>query len=389
MKPSELETHLAVFRENTVDLVSEPDLSEKLKAGKPLRIKQGFDPSAPDLHLGHTVPIQKLRSLQDLGHTIIFLVGDFTARIGDPTGKSKTRPALSDDQVEANAKTYADQVASLLDVERAEVRYNSEWMDPMSPADFVRLLSQHTVARMLERDDFEKRYKSGTPISIHEFLYPLVQAYDSVALEADVELGGTDQLFNMLLGREIQRAYGQAPQVVLTTPLLEGTDGVEKMSKSLGNSVSIRDAPEDMYGKVMSIPDSILPRWQALLGAGDSSIENPRDSKARLARDLVERFHDAASGQAAEAHFDRVFRKKQAPDDVPEIKMGDSAPKLIEAIQVAGFASSRGEARRLIKQGGVKLADQRIEDPEAVLSPGSYLLQVGKRRFARVSVPGS
>ena len=389
MNANELDRNLEAFRENTRDLVSEDDLREKLKRGKPLRIKQGFDPSAPDLHLGHTVPIQKLHTLQELGHTIIFLVGDFTARIGDPTGKSKTRPALSDDQVRENAKTYADQVGHLLDIKRAEVRYNSEWMAEMKPADFVRLMSQHTVARMLERDDFEKRYKSGTPIAIHEFLYPLVQAYDSVALQADVEVGGTDQLFNMLLGREIQRAYGQSSQVVLTTPLLEGTDGVEKMSKSLGNAIGIRDAPEDMYGRVMSIPDALLPRWMELLGAGDPGIESPRDAKAALARDLVARFHDAAAARGAEEHFDQVFRKKQAPDEVPEVRVGGEAPKVIEAMQAAGFAGSRGEARRLIKQGGVKLDEVRLEDPEAVLETGTYLIQVGKRRFARLLVGGA
>ena len=386
MNVSELESHLEAFCENAVDLVSEEDLRAKLKLGKPLRIKQGFDPSAPDLHLGHSVPLQKLQKLQELGHTIIFLVGDFTARIGDPTGKSKTRPALNDEQIDANARTYAEQVGSLLDITRAEVRYNSEWMNQMSPADFVRLLSQYTVARMLERDDFEKRYKSGTPISIHEFLYPLVQAYDSVALQADVELGGTDQLFNMLLGRDIQRAHGQPSQVVLTTPLLVGTDGVEKMSKSLGNAIGIRDAAEEMYGKVMSIPDAMLPSWMGLLSAGDSSIEKPRDAKAALARDLVARFRDSESAQAAEAHFDRVFRKKQAPDELSEVEVSGEFPKLIDAIQSAGFASSRSEARRLIKQGGVKLDEIRIEDPEQLLAAGSYVLQVGKRRFARLAV---
>ena len=386
MNVSELESHLEAFCENAVDLVSEEDLRAKLKLGKPLRIKQGFDPSAPDLHLGHSVPLRKLQKLQELGHTIIFLVGDFTARIGDPTGKSKTRPALNDEQIDANARTYAEQVGSLLDITRAEVRYNSEWMNQMSPADFVRLLSQYTVARMLERDDFEKRYKSGTPISIHEFLYPLVQAYDSVALQADVELGGTDQLFNMLLGRDIQRAHGQPSQVVLTTPLLVGTDGVEKMSKSLGNAIGIRDAAEEMYGKVMSIPDAMLPSWMGLLSAGDSSIEKPRDAKAALARDLVARFRDSESAQAAEAHFDRVFRKKQAPDELSEVEVSGEFPKLIDAIQSAGFASSRSEARRLIKQGGVKLDEIRIEDPEQLLAAGSYVLQVGKRRFARLAV---
>ena len=310
--------------------------------------------------------------------------------IGDSTGRSKTRPSLSREEIEANARTYAEQVDAILDVERTEVRYNSEWMGAMTPADFIRLASHHTVARMLERDDFEQRYRGGVAISIHEFLYPLVQAYDSVALEADVELGGSDQLFNMLLGREIQRAYGQEPQVVLTVPLLEGTDGVAKMSKSVGNAVGIRDAAPDMYGKVMSIPDSILPRWCQLLG-GPEEGDNPRDRKAALARELVARFHGAAAAAEAESHFDRVFRKKEAPEDVPEIEVSRQSgadPLLIDAIQQAGFAKSRSEARRLIQQGGVRLEGGRVEETEARIPAGLYLLQVGKRRFARLRVPG-
>jgi tyrosyl-tRNA synthetase len=384
----EVERQLRVFRDYAVDLVSEGDLRAKLERGAPLRIKQGFDPSAPDLHLGHTVPLDMLRRLQELGHHIIFLVGDFTAMIGDPTGRSKTRPALTREQVAENARTYTDQVATILDVARTEVRFNSEWMDRMTPADFIRLASHHTVARMLERNDFERRYKGGTPISIHEFLYPLVQAYDSVALEADVELGGTDQLFNMLLGREIQRAYDQVPQVVMTGPLLEGTDGVEKMSKSLGNAVGIQEAPEEMYGKVMSIPDSILPRWLSLLRVTVES-EQPRDAKAALGRALVARFHDAASATAAEEHFDRVFRRKEAPDELPLTEIprdsgGD--PLIVEVIQRLGFAASRGEGRRLIKQGGVRVDEERVADAEQRLGSGEHLIQVGKRRFARVAI---
>ena len=275
---SAVDEQIEAFAADAIDLVSREDLAKKLERGTPLRIKQGFDPSAPDLHLGHTVPIEKLRSLQELGHTIIFLVGDFTATIGDPTGRSKTRPALSRDDVARNARSYTDQVGQLLDADRAEVRFNSEWMDQMAPQDMIKLASHHTVARMLERDDFEKRYREHTPISIHEFLYPLVQAYDSVALEADVELGGSDQLFNMLLGREIQRAYGQEPQVVLTMPLLEGTDGVEKMSKSLDNAIGIREPAAEMYGKVMSIPDSILPRWIRLLRGESAFAQNACDA---------------------------------------------------------------------------------------------------------------
>ena len=385
---SAIDEQLEVFGADTIDLVSRDDLVKKLGRGVPLRVKQGFDPSAPDLHVGHTVPIEKLRALQELGHTIIFLIGDFTAMIGDPTGRSKTRPALSREEVEHNARTYTDQVGKLLDVERAEVRFNSEWMGGMAPQDMIKLASHQTVARMLERDDFEKRYREHTPISIHEFLYPLVQAYDSVALEADVEIGGSDQLFNMLLGREIQRAYGQEPQIVLTLPLLEGTDGVEKMSKSLGNAIGIREPAEEMYGKVMSIPDAILPRWIELL-RGESRVDDARAAKAALARQLVARFHDEQAAAAAEAHFDRVFRQKRAPEDLAEVEIPrDSGvdPLLVEVIQRLEFASSRSAGRRLIRQGGVRLDEQRVADPEARVGVGPHLLQVGKRRFARIRV---
>jgi tyrosyl-tRNA synthetase len=386
-KPS-VDQQIETFRTHTVDLVNEEDLRKKLGEGRPLRIKQGFDPSAPDLHVGHTVGLTKLREFQELGHTIIFLVGDFTAMIGDPTGRSKTRPALTREEIEENARTYTDQVSSVLDMDRAEVRFNSEWMDQLSPADFIRLTSLLTVARMLERDDFEGRYKSGTPISIHEFLYPLVQAYDSVALRADVEMGGTDQYFNMLLGREIQRHYGQAPQVVVSVPLLEGTDGVEKMSKSMGNAIGVRDPGPDMYGKVMSIPDEILGRWLSVLRV-EADVSDPRAAKGTLARSLVERFHGAEAAGEAEAHFDRVFRRKEAPEDLPEVEIcRDSAtdPMLIEVVQQAGFAKSRSDARRLIAQGGVRIDEERIEALDARVSLGEHLLQVGKRRFARVRV---
>jgi tyrosyl-tRNA synthetase len=386
-KPS-VDQQIETFRTHTVDLVNEEDLRKKLGEGRPLRIKQGFDPSAPDLHVGHTVGLTKLREFQELGHTIIFLVGDFTAMIGDPTGRSKTRPALTREEIEENARTYTDQVSSVLDMDRAEVRFNSEWMDQLSPADFIRLTSLLTVARMLERDDFEGRYKSGTPISIHEFLYPLVQAYDSVALRADVEMGGTDQYFNMLLGREIQRHYGQAPQVVVSVPLLEGTDGVEKMSKSMGNAIGVRDPGPDMYGKVMSIPDEILGRWLSVLRV-EADVSDPRAAKGTLARSLVERFHGAEAAGEAEAHFDRVFRRKQAPEDLPEVEIcRDSAtdPMLIEVVQQAGFAKSRSDARRLIAQGGVRIDEARIEALDARVSLGEHLLQVGKRRFARIRV---
>jgi tyrosyl-tRNA synthetase len=391
---------LAVFRSGAEQLVSEEELLAKLARGRPLRIKYGCDPSAPDLHLGHAVPLHKLRQLQELGHTIIFLVGDFTALIGDPTGRSKTRPPLSREQVRANASTYTEQVGALLDSSRAEIRFNSEWMDRMSPAEFVRLASHQPVARMLERDDFRKRFQSGTSISIHEFLYPLVQAYDSVVLEADVEFGGSDQTFNFLLGREIQRAYGQEPQVVLTMPLLEGLDGAAKMSKSLGNAIAIRDAPEEMYGKVMSISDALLPRWVQLLALPEWGLGgrvealargdgNPRDLKAALARRLVERFHGPDAGAAAEAHFDRVFRQHRAPADLEVLEIAALEPRgcdIVSLLVAAGLATSRGDARRLVQQGGVRLDEKRVREPDHWAACGEHVLQAGKRRFVRVRI---
>jgi tyrosyl-tRNA synthetase len=381
------------FRARSVDLVAEAELAARLKKGAPLRIKYGCDPSAPDLHLGHTVPLDKLRELQELGHTIIFLIGDFTAMIGDPTGRNKTRAPLTRESVKQNAETYTQQVSALLDTSRIEIRFNSEWMDAMSPAEFIRLASHQPVARMLERDDFKRRFQGGVSIAIHEFLYPLVQAYDSVALRADVELGGTDQLFNLLLGREIQRAYGQEAQIVMTMPLLEGVDGSEKMSKSLGNSIGIRDAAEDMYGKTMSIPDALLPRWIALLGRPEWGLAqapaNPRDQKAALAARLVERFHGPAAAKEAEAHFDRVFRQHRAPEDVPSRDLAATEARglrLVDALVAVGFATSRSDARRLVGQGGVRVGEQRANDLEAWLPPGEHLLQAGKRRFVRARV---
>lgn len=394
-------TQLRTFRDGAVTLVSEEELVRKLGQSRPLRVKYGCDPSAPDLHLGHTVPLLKLRELQEMGHTIVFLIGDFTAMIGDPTGRSKTRPPLSREAIAENAKTYTEQVSSILDAKRAEIRFNSEWMDRMSAADLVRLASHQPVARMLERDDFKRRLRTGTSIAIHEFLYPLVQAYDSVALEADIEVGGTDQTFNLLLGREIQRSYGQEPQVVLTLPLLEGTDGEEKMSKSLGNSIGIREAPEEMYGKVMSIPDELLPRWvrllaseewglQSRIAAMDCDCENPRDIKAALAKGLVERFHGKQASLHAEAHFDRVFRHHCVPEEVDEVEIaleeGEARAGLLRILVRAGMASSGGEGRRLISQGGIRLDGERVRDTGLALVPGTYLLQAGKRRFSRVRI---
>ncbi|NRA01892.1 MAG: tyrosine--tRNA ligase [Myxococcales bacterium] len=391
------EEQTRVFAERTVDLVSESDLRAKLRLGRPLRIKLGCDPSAPDLHLGHLVPLDQLRRYQDLGHVIVFLVGDFTARIGDPSGRRKTRPALTREQVEENAETYREQVGEVLDRERIELRFNSEWMDQMQAADLIRLASHQPVARMLERDDFERRYREGNSIGMHEFLYPLVQAYDSVALHADVEVGGTDQLFNLLLGREIQRAYGQDPQVALTFPLLVGTDGREKMSKSLGNAVGIREAPAEMYGQVMSIPDEALPQWIDLLmsdsGTRISQLKSesisPRDQKAALAYHLVARFQGEPAASEAEAHFDRVFRQHQPPAELPEVEIASNhaeGPRLVDLLVEAGFAPSRSEAKRLVVQGGVQLDAIRAGDPQARVEAGSHLVQVGRRRFTRVRV---
>jgi tyrosyl-tRNA synthetase len=402
----EVERQLEVMRDGAVDFYGEEELREHLghalRKGQPLRVKFGMDPSAPDIHVGHTVVLQKLRRFQDLGHTPIFLVGDFTARIGDPSGKKKTRPALSAEDVEANAATYVEQAGLILDVERLEVRFNSEWMDGLSPADFVRLCSHYTVARLLERDDFAKRYASGEPIAVHEFLYPFAQAFDSVALRADVELGGTDQTFNLLMAREIQRDYGQRPQAVITHPLLVGTDGVEKMSKSLGNAIGITDPPEDMYGKVMSISDVLMLEYFDRLGAGGDweALRGEREALGRgegdplafqqaLARRLVEQFHGSEAARRAAEHFRRVVQRKEFPDHIPErsFPVGKDGRKgLLELLEALEFASSRGEGRRLIQQKAVQIDGQLARDPALYLAPGTYLIRVGKRRFARVTV---
>jgi tyrosyl-tRNA synthetase len=378
-----------------------PRLEKALAGGRPLRVKLGMDPSAPDLHLGHTVTLEKLRVFQELGHTPIFLIGDFTARIGDPTGKKKTRPALDEAEVRRNAETYVAQVSQVLDVERAEIRFNGEWMDRMSPADLVRLCSHYTVARMLERDDFQKRYAAGEAIAVHEFLYPLVQAYDSVALESDVELGGTDQTFNLLVGREIQRAYGQPPQAVITHPLLVGTDGSEKMSKSVGNTIGITDAPEEIYGRTMSISDLLMGAWVRGLGFGrwpelDTAVAglekgegNPLASKQQLAHALVARFHGEDAAQAAAAHFRKVVQKKELPDEIPECRLpagSDGELGLLDALHQALGLASKGEARRLVTQGAARVDGEVVRDVGLRLAPGSYLLQGGKRRFARLTV---
>jgi tyrosyl-tRNA synthetase len=369
-----------------------------LKEQRPLRIKLGMDPSAPDLHIGHTVVLNKLKRIQELGHTPIFLIGDFTARIGDPSGKNKTRPALDVDTVERNAKTYVEQVGQILDVENAEVRFNSEWMEDLSSADFVRLCSHYTVARMLERDDFAKRYAANEPISVHEFLYPFVQSYDSVALRADVELGGTDQTFNLLMGREIQRDYGQPAQAVITHPLLVGSDGA-KMSKSLGNGIGITDRPDEMFGKVMSVSDTLMleyydllndGRWEALGPLRDAlerDAGDPMEFKLGLARALVERFAGAEAAREAADHFRNVVQDKRTPEDLEEVRYETGPdgeiglPDLLERLELV---ASRSEARRLVGQNAVRVDGEVVTDPTLRLSAGAYLLKVGKRRFARV-----
>ena len=377
-----------------------PELIERLREGKPLRVKAGFDPTAPDLHLGHTVLLQKLRVFQELGHHVLFLIGDFTGMIGDPSGKSATRKPLTREEIAENARTYAAQVFKVLDPDSTETRFNSEWFDRMSAADMIRLAAQHTVARMLERDDFSTRYRTEQPIAIHEFLYPLVQGYDSVALRADVELGGTDQKFNMLIGRELQKHHGQRPQVVMTMPILEGTDGVQKMSKSLGNYVGINEPPEQMFGKLMSISDELMWRYLALLSAEDLETIarwrkevagglNPRDVKFRLAHELVTRFHDRAAAERAQRDFIARFQQRIVPADLPEKELhaNDGRISLPLALKTAGLVKSTSEALRKIREGAVRIDGERIEDPNHALPAGTRaVLQLGKRQAVRVVV---
>jgi len=386
------------IRRGVEEILVEAELVERLEQGKPLRIKAGFDPTAPDLHLGHTVLINKLRQFQELGHEVIFLIGDFTGLIGDPSGRNVTRPALTEAQVAENAATYKAQIFKILDPERTRIAFNSEWMGKFSAADLIKLSARHTVARMLERDDFRKRMEAGKSIGIHEFIYPLVQGYDSVALQADVELGGTDQKFNLLVGRQLQQAYGQSPQVVLMTPLLEGLDGVNKMSKSLGNYVGITDLPDDMFGKLMSVSDELMWRYFELLsfkttGQIDALRQqvseggNPRDVKFELARELVGRFHgQAAAGTAQDAFISR-FKKNEIPDNIEEVTVQtpDGALGIANLLREAGLVVSNGEAFRMIKQGAVRLDGVRIEDRALEIPAGStQVCQVGKRKFARV-----
>ena len=395
-----IEEQMLEIRRGTDEILLEDDLRRKLGEGRPLRIKAGFDPTAPDLHVGHTVLINKMRQFQDLGHEVIFLIGDFTGMIGDPTGKSATRPPLSREEIIENAATYEQQIFKILDPEKTLVMFNSSWMGEMSAADLIALAAKHTVARMLERDDFNKRYKGGQPIAVHEFLYPLVQGYDSVAMRADVELGGTDQKFNLLVGRQLQQAYGQTPQVVITMPLLEGLDGVQKMSKSLGNYIGITESATEIFGKVMSVSDNLMWRYYDLLSLQSSaSIDrlkdavaagrNPRDVKLDLAEEIVARFHGAAAGPDARQQFLARFQKGAMPDDMPDVKIdgGGNPVRLTRILKEAGLTPSTSEAMRMIRQGAVKIDGQRIDDPAREVVPGDGLVcQVGKRRFARVTV---
>ncbi|MCX7979041.1 MAG: tyrosine--tRNA ligase [Bdellovibrionaceae bacterium] len=385
--------------------MSEQELLKKLRRSKetkkPLKIKFGADPNRPDIHLGHTVVINKLRVFQELGHKVQFLIGDFTAMIGDPTGKNATRPILSREEIEENAKTYAKQVFKILDPDKTEVVFNSEWLDKLSPADFIKLSSKYTVARMLERDDFTKRYRAGIPISIHEFLYPLTQGYDSVALQSDVELGGTDQKFNMLVGRDLQESYGQEPQCVLTMPILEGIDGVNKMSKSLDNYISVVDTPTEIFGKTMRISDELMFRWYSLLTDYTSQeverlkndvltgARHPRDVKVNLAKFLVSRFHSKSEADRAEEEFNRLFVDKGLPDQVPEYHISAQEVRIQPLMVQAGLATSNSEAARLIQGGGVQIDGQKVSDVRmklALKTGGSFILKAGKRKFVKVMV---
>ncbi|PID75701.1 MAG: tyrosine--tRNA ligase [Deltaproteobacteria bacterium] len=398
---------VALIERGTVDCISREELVKKLKtskeSGRPLTIKAGFDPTAPDLHLGHTVLIQKLKHFQDLGHNVHFLIGDFTGMIGDPTGKSETRTALTVEEVAENAQTYKEQVFKILDPDRTQVVFNSAWCSKLSSTDMIRLASELTVARMLEREDFKNRFETGRPISIHEFMYPLLQGYDSVAMQADVELGGTDQLFNLLMGRDLQRSRGQEPQVVITMPLLEGLDGVNKMSKSLGNYIGITDSAVDIYGKVLSISDPLMFRYYVLLSDLDSAeIESlqqkvetgelhPKRVKQKLARELAARFHDEQAAIEAERGFEAVFARGGVPDDIPEYLCNTDTPIALPNILVdAGLVASTSEARRMITQGAVSIDGQKVDDVGMLLEPeGDLVIKVGKRRFCRVLLHGT
>jgi tyrosyl-tRNA synthetase len=400
MNSNAIEAAMQIIKRGCGELLVEEELAAKIKAGRPLRVKTGFDPTAPDLHLGHTVLINKMRQFQELGHHVMFLIGDFTGLIGDPTGKNVTRPPLTRTEIEANAVTYKAQVFKILDAEKTEICFNSTWGDALGAAGMIKLAATSTVARMLERDDFGKRYKANQPIAIHEFLYPLMQGYDSVAMRADVELGGTDQKFNLLVGREMQKHYGQPPQCILTMPLLEGLDGVNKMSKSLGNYVGINEKPEDIFGKLMSVSDDLMWRYIELLSF--ESIEtvgkwkrevaagrNPRDIKVAFAQEIVARFHDKAAAARALADFEARFRQGALPEDMPDFQVTavDGGLPLAQALKQAQLTASTSEAIRMIEQGGVRLDGERVSDRALKLAKGTVAVaQVGKRKFARITV---
>ncbi|MEY2697651.1 MAG: hypothetical protein RL333_1789 [Pseudomonadota bacterium] len=388
---------MELIKRGAAEVIPEDVLQKRLSEGRPLRVKAGFDPTAPDLHLGHTVLLNKLKQFQDLGHRALFLIGDFTGMIGDPTGKSATRKPLTREEVLENAKSYQDQIFKILDPEKTDVLFNSEWMNAMAPSDLIALAAKHTVARMLEREDFNNRYKTGQPIAIHEFLYPLIQGYDSVAMRADVELGGTDQKFNLLVGRQLQEAYGQPPQVVLTMPILEGLDGVQKMSKSLGNYVGITDAPDEMFGKLMSVSDELMWRYMELLSAESMATiglwkkacqegANPRDYKVRFAQEMIARFHDRLSADRALESFEARFKQGLVPEDLIEVAL--DAPSegypIANLLKDLALTASTSESIRMIKQGGVKIDGEKVEDGKISLSRGAAgVIQVGKRKFAK------
>jgi len=398
---SRVKEELAIATRGCDELIMASEFAEKLarshETGEPLRIKLGLDPTAPDIHLGHTVVLNKMRQLQELGHTVIFLIGDFTALIGDPSGRNTTRPPLTPEQIKENAQTYYEQASKVLDPERTEIRYNSTWCDELGTRGMIQLASRYTVAQIIERDDFTKRFQAGVPISIHEFLYPLLQGYDSVALKADLELGGTDQKFNLLVGRELQRSYGQPSQCVLTMPLLEGLDGVEKMSKSKGNYIGITETPQSMFGKLMSISDTLMWRYFELLSAKSTqAIEalrqqvaegrNPRDVKVELAQEMVARFHDRQAAEQALAQFNAQFRDGALPENIPEVTLAGGPMGILKVLREAGLVPSSSEGQRNIEQGGVRVDGTRIEDRRLQLEPGNYIVQVGKRRFANVTL---
>jgi tyrosyl-tRNA synthetase len=391
-----IEESLQIIKRGVVELISEAELIEKLQQEKPLRIKAGFDPTAPDLHLGHTVLINKMRQLQQLGHEIIFLIGDFTGMIGDPSGRTVTRPPLTREEIIANAKTYETQIFKILDPNKTRIMFNSEWMENMDTVGLIKLASKYTVARILERDDFERRFKTNQPIAIHEFLYPLIQGYDSVAMEADMELGGTDQKFNLLMGRELQKHYGQPPQIILTMPLLEGTDGIQKMSKSYNNCIAIEDSPNEMFGKIMSISDDLMWRYYELLSfkpmteINDLQNQvkkglNPRDVKMQLAEEIITRFHDQEQAQQAKKKFIAQFRHHKMPEDIPEIRLKGGLP-LANLLKEAKLVSSTSDGLRMIEQGAVKIDSKKITENIRIVVDEEHIYQVGKRRFAKIKM---